>query len=195
MRAALFHPLHLVETEIRHRENRQMQRISHVRVCAPFRYIPFDPVKTCIALFVAEILHKTLKEEEPNRPLFDFLTHSVQTLDLNDSGTANFHLMFLTHYTRYLGFYPNTEQLSDDMWFDSRKGNFGAAPDASSPLPEYNRLLKQLFGMSFEHLDDLRINHLQRNYLTEYLLGYYAMHVENFGKVKSYPVLQNVFRD
>ncbi len=195
MRAVLFQPLHLIETDVHHRENRQMQRISHARLFCPFRNIPFDPVKTCIALFIAEILHKTLKEEEANRQLFDFLTQAVQTLDLNDNGTANFHLMFLIHYTRYLGFYPDIRQSSDGMWFDSRKGGFGVMPDASSPLPEYNQLLIQLFRMSFEHLNDLQISHRQRNYLTEYLLGYYSMHVENFGKVKSYSVLQNVFRD
>ena len=195
MRAALFQPLHIVETDLHHRANRQMQRLSNIQMYCPFQSIPFDPVKNCIALFIAEILYKTLKEEEANPGLFDFLLHTIQTLDLNDSGTANFHLVFLVHYSRYLGFYPNTEQASDDTWFDSRKGSFVIIPTSTSPIPEYNHLLTQLFGMSFEHLGSLQINHLQRNYLTEYLLGYYSTHVANFGKLKSYPVLRNVFQD
>jgi DNA repair protein RecO (recombination protein O) len=121
-------------------------------------------------MFIAEVLHKTLNEEEANADLFDFLFHTIQTLDLNDCGTANFHLVFLVHYSRYLGF-----------------------SIVSSPFPEYNLLLTQLFGMSFDRLDSLPINHHQRNELTEYLLEYYSMHISNFGKLKSFPVLRNVF--
>ena len=195
VRAAFFQPLHLVETALHHRTNRQMQRVSNLQVYRPLQHIPFDPVKSSIALFIAEILYKTLKEEEANPGLFDFLLHTIQMLDLNDCGTANFHLLFLVHYSRYLGFYPNTEHASDNTWFDSQKGSFVLIPTASSPSPEYNHLLTQLFGMSFECLDSLQINHHQRNYLAEYLLSYYSMHVANFGTLKSFPVLQNVFQD
>ena len=194
-RAALFQPLHLLEICLHHRVNRQMQRVSNVQMYCPFQSIPFDPVKNCIALFIAEILHKTLKEEEANDGLFDFLLHTIQTLDLNDSGTANFHLAFLVHYSRYLGFHPNTEQASERTWFDARMGSFVTIPAVSSPLPEYNHLLTQVFGMSFDRLDDLSINHHQRNYLTDYLLDYYSTHVANFGKPKSFTVLRNVFQN
>ncbi len=194
-RAVLFQPLHLIETDLHHRTNRQMQRISNVQMLFPFQSIPFDPVKNCIALFIAEILYKTLKEEETNPDLFDFLIHTIQTLDLNKNGTANFHLMFLIHFSRYLGFYPNTDQSSENLWFDSQKGIFAALPTISSPLMEYNQLLRQLLGLSFEHLDHLQINHHQRNCLTEFLLNYYSMHLDSFGKIKSFPVLRNVFQD
>ena len=172
-----------------------MQRVSYMQLYYPFQTIAFDPVKSCIALFIAEILYKTLREEEANPGLFDFLLHAIQTLDLNDLGTANFHLVFLVHYSRYLGFYPNTDHASAATWFDSRNGSFVFIPTASSPTSEYNHLLKQLFGMSFDCLDSLQINHHQRNSLTEYLLEYYSVHVDNFGKPKSFPVLQNVFQD
>ena len=163
VRAAMFQPLHLIEIDLHHRANRQMQRISNVQVYCQLQSIPFDPVKSCIALFIAEILYKTLREEESNAGLFDFLLHAIQTLDLNDYGTANFHLVFLVHYSRYLGF--------------------------------YNHQFTQLFEMSFEHLGNLQLNHNQRNSLTENLLDYYAKHVDNFGKLKSFPVLRNIFQD
>ena len=164
MRAALFQPLHLVEADLHHRANRQMQRISNILIYYPFQSIPFDPVKSSIALFIAEVLHKTIKEEETNPELFSFLFHAIQALDLNDRGTANFHLAFLVHYSRHLGFYL-----------------------------KYDHLFPQLFEMSFDNLDNLQINHHQRNNLTEYLLEYYSIHVANFGKLKSFSVLRNIF--
>ena len=165
-RAALFQPLHLLEIQLHHRPNRQMQRISNTQICYQFQNIPYDPVKNCIALFIAEILYKTLKEEESNPKLFDFLLHTIQTLDLNESGTANFHLAFLVHYSRYLGFYLKYEKLSP-----------------------------QLSEISFDSLNDLQLNHHQRNNIADYLLEYYSMYMENFGKLKSFSVLRNVFQD
>ena len=161
-RIALFQPLHLLEGDLHHSGKRQIQRISKLQIYCQLQSIPFDPVKSCIALFIAEVLCKTLKEEEANPGLFHFLHHAIQTLDLIEHGTANFHIVFLVHYSRYLGFYNN-------------------------------HILPKLLETSFEHLDSLQLNHHQRNDLTEYLLNYYTMHVDNFGKMKSFPVLQNVF--
>jgi DNA repair protein RecO (recombination protein O) len=166
MRAALFQPLNLVETDLYHRTNRQIQRISNIRLTHPFQTIPLDPVKSSIAMFIAELLYKTLKEEESDPELFSFLFHSIQALDLNECGTANFHLVFLIHFSRHLGFYI-----------------------------KYDHLFPQLSEMSFENLNSLQINHHQRNTLTEYLLEYYSTHVANFGKLKSFPVLRNIFQD
>jgi DNA repair protein RecO (recombination protein O) len=166
VRSALFQPLNMLETNMHHRANREMQRISNIQIYYPFHNIPYEPVKNCIALFIAEILYKTLKEEEANGDLFEFIIHTVQTLDLNESGTANFHLAFLVHFSRYLGFYV-----------------------------KYDNLLPQLSEISFDNLSDLKINHHRRNSLTKYLLEYYSANVDNFGNMKSFQVLQNVFQD
>jgi DNA repair protein RecO (recombination protein O) len=171
MRAALFQPLHLVEIEMHHRANRQMQRISNIRLLQAFHDIPVNPVKNSIALFITELLYKTLREEEGNPELFDFLFHAIQTLDLIETGAANFHLLFMVHLTRYLGFYPNSEGFLE-----------------KNLLP-----FSQLLTLSFEHLDSLKISHQQRNHLIESLLSYYAVHLDNFGQVKSFEVLQHVF--
>jgi DNA repair protein RecO (recombination protein O) len=166
VRPALFQSLNMLEIDLYHRANREMQRISNIQMYYPFHNIPYEPVKNCIALFIAEILYKTLKEEEANVDLFEFLIHTIQTLDFNEYGTANFHLAFLVHLSRYLGFYV-----------------------------KYDNLSPQLSEISFDSLNRIELNHNQRNILTEYMLDYYSTHVDNFGKVKSFQVLQNVFQN
>jgi len=166
MSAALFQPLNLLEIDLHHRQNRQMQRISNVQMHSIFQNIQYNPVKSCIAMFIAEALYKTLKEEEANHELFSFLLHAIQTLDLNNEGTANFHIAFLIEYSKYLGFYL-----------------------------KYENILAQNFEVSFENLNGLALNKMQRNEITEYLLSRYSIYVENFGTMKSFSVLQNVFGD
>ena len=194
VRSVLFQPLYLVETEIHHRSNRQMQRISSIQVCQILQGIPFDPVKSSIAFFIAEILGKTLKEEEANPDLFNFLYQAIQTLDLNERGTANFHLLFLIHYTRYLGFYPHSEDSPDNLWIDLRQNHMMVFPLLPSYM-EFNQLLSRLYHTGFERLGDIHLDHHQRNELTEFILSYYSKHVDDFGKVKSFPILRNVFQD
>ena len=195
VRAALFQSLHLIETEIHYRVNRQMQRISEARLIQPFLSIPFDPVKRSVAMFISEILNKTLKEEEANHELFNFLFHSIRTLDLNDCGTANFHLMFLMHYTRYLGFYLDSKQLANGFLLDLPTSGYTGSLSPLSSRFEYVPLLSQFMELSFEHLDKMQISHHQRNRLAEYLLSYYSMQVDGFGTVKSFAVLRDVFQD
>jgi len=164
MRLALFQPLQIVEADFIHREKRQLQQIKNTQIFYHFYNIPFNPVKCCIAIFIAEILYKTLKEENKNVDLFEFLLQTIQTLDLNNTGTANFHIAFLIHYSRYLGF-----------------------------SLKHENILPQNFEIHFQNIDKLKLNRIQRNNITEILLERYALHVDNFGKLKSFPVLQSVF--
>ena len=164
MRAALFQPLNILETDLHHRTSRQMQRISNTQILFPLQQVHFNTVKSCIAMFTAEIIQKTLKEEEANKELFTFLINAVQTLDLNKTGTANFHIAFLIHYSRYLGFSLKHENM---------------------PMP-------QIADITFNNLSGFLLNKQQRNTMTEYLLGRYAAHIEDFGELKSFAVLQEV---
>jgi DNA repair protein RecO (recombination protein O) len=194
-RLVLFQPLHLIEISLHYRPNRKIQQLSDVRICQPLHNIPFDPLKSSIALFIAEMLYKTLREEVQNPLLFDFLWSAVQTLDLSEKGTANFHLLFLVHFTRYLGFYPDKENLRENYRTVADRCDFPAAHFGSFLSPDFSSLLSGLFRLSFEYMDSIQMNRYQRNRLTEYLLGYYSVHIANFGTPKSLSVLQNLFRD
>src|SRR5512133_3092423 len=87
-----FQPLTLLEAEIYYRPNREVHRLKELS--CPFHYtsIPFAITKSTISLFIAEILWLTLREEEANEELFNFLFHAFQLLDTKDEGVANFHL-------------------------------------------------------------------------------------------------------
>ncbi|PIZ05346.1 MAG: DNA repair protein RecO, partial [Flavobacteriales bacterium CG_4_10_14_0_8_um_filter_32_5] len=79
---AYLQPLSLVEINAYHKENKGLQHLKSIKLDIPFQYIPFDVYKGSIAFFVAEVIYKTIKEEEANSELFDFLYNSVQVLDV-----------------------------------------------------------------------------------------------------------------
>ncbi|MCK9310943.1 MAG: DNA repair protein RecO, partial [Bacteroidales bacterium] len=100
LKNAFFQPLSLVEIEADHQGSHQIQRIKEIRSIYNFSGIPYDPGKNAISLFLAEVLYRSLRETEKNTILFNFLSQSIQFLDLCEKGLANLHLVFLIKLTR-----------------------------------------------------------------------------------------------
>ena len=98
---ALFQPMFAVEFEGLESSRMQMHRFREVRSGIVLQSLPFDVRKSTIALFMAEVLYRLVKECEPNQRLFDFVWGSVAALDALDEGVANFHLWFLTNLSRF----------------------------------------------------------------------------------------------
>lgn len=191
----LFQPLTLLDLEISIAPKRELQRIKEASLYQPFHSIPFNTTKSAITLFIAEILYKTLHEEEPNYQLFNFLIHSIQLLDLNDSGTANFHLWFLINFTKHLGFYPTNNYSASNSCFDQANGRF-YAPTLMSPTSEdfaSAKWISKLLALQSTELNALSINHVTRNVLLTQLIEYYNAHQGHLGTIKSLAVLQSVF--
>ena len=69
---ALFQPMFPVEFEGLESPRQQMDRFKEVRAGFVLQSLPFDVRKSTMALFMAEVLYRLVRESEPNRPLFDF---------------------------------------------------------------------------------------------------------------------------
>jgi DNA repair protein RecO (recombination protein O) len=186
----------MLEIEAYHRERRELQRLKEIRNYIPYQSIPVDPYKCGQAMFLAEILYKVLREEEPNPDLYDFLEHSLQFLDVAEQHTVNFHLLFLVQLTRYLGFYPDNQYGESSYLFDMRNGQF---KEAISLHPDFfdessSAVLNVLMDTKFESLKGMKINHEERVRFLDFLMDFYSLHVSGFGKVRSLAVLNEIFR-
>ena len=61
-----------------------------------------DVRRQCVAMFITEILYKTLKHPLEDRPLFSWLCEVIKTLDRNEN-IENLHIRFLIEYAGFLG--------------------------------------------------------------------------------------------
>jgi DNA repair protein RecO (recombination protein O) len=193
----LLQPLTLLEIEAYHKEGKDLQRTKEIRNSDPYRTIPFDMHKNSQVLFLAEVLYKVLREEDPNPELFGFLQNSLQLLDVSEGNMANFHLLFLVQLTKYLGFYPENNFGDDRTGFDIQNGQFGLG---SGIQPEYfsqssSDLLNILLGCGFGDLMKLSVKQADRQQFLENIMNYYRIHIQGFGKVKSLAVLEEIYRE
>lgn len=195
LKVNLFQALFLLDLEAYYKPGREMHRIKEAKIYKPYRTIHSNIYKNSITLFLAEILYKSLKAEEPNVPLYDFIESSLETLDHLPTGYANFHLLFLYNLTRFLGFQPNLSDSPAEGYFDLREGIMRSNRPAHSFYlsKEHSKILAELGNIHYENLDEFRISHSVRNAMTEHLLDYYQLHELNLAEIKSYKILKEVF--
>ena len=195
-KAVYLQPLSLVEISANHKEKKGLQRVKTIELDFPFNEIPFDIGKSSLAFFLSEILYKSIKEEEANDYLFEFLYNSIKVLDIADSGYANFHLLFLANLSKYLGFYPQKPFSigGSKLYFDLQEGCFVNMQPFHNAFvePPVSLLIFDVFGTNFEAMGSLKITQKQRKILLNTLLNYYSLHLSNFDNLKTLDILEQV---
>ena len=118
MRAIAWQPLSLVEVIWEARPRTALQKPKSLVLWHPWRSLHIDPRKTAIGLYLSEVLHHALRREQENRPLFLFIVNALTWFDESERNYVNFHIVFLLHLTRFLGFLPNVEDWHEGDFFD-----------------------------------------------------------------------------
>jgi len=193
---ALLQPLSLLEMVVYYKANRDIQRMKEYKSAYVFQSVPFDTVKSVLALFMAEVLYKSVKEEVSNKELFEFIEQCIQQLDQQTEGLAYQPLLFLIRLSHYLGFYPNNNYLAGERsFFDLQEGVF---VDRAARSPRYMQtdlafVFHQLLKSEKEPSPKPTvIARKQRQVLLSSLLRFYDFHVSNFGVLNSVSILREV---
>ena len=185
-----FQPLTILEIEASHKNKGTMESIREIRLSIPYQTVNTDVVKSTIVMFVSEVLHHSIREEEKNEDLFAFLETALHWLDTHDE-CANFHLILLMEATKFLGFYPDISDTNFE-YFELIEGKFTPYHAVSCLTSGETALLKRLLGLRFSGSQKI-FNASERQILLKILLEYYAYHLEGFKKPKSVDVLREVF--
>ncbi len=193
-KAAFFQPMFLVEFEGLEPHRGEMHRMKDLRLSTPLTSLPFDVRKSTIALFMAEVVYRLIREHEVNPHLFSFLESSVAALDAMGEGVANFHLWFLVKLTYFLGFYPGNAYAPKDC-FDVMRGEFVAGvPGHQLAMDAENaRILGTLMECRVDELGSIGLARGQRVAFLNALLAFIGYHSDLIHGVRSVDILQEVF--
>lgn len=190
----LFQPLSLLDMIVSHNKKYQLQRIKEIKIDIPFTSITADITKSSISLFLNEIIYKSIREEEPNSDLFHFLRNSLLYLDLHTENCANFHLMFLVHLSRYLGFFPSNNTIPGNTYFNLKEGVF----QDNEPVHGYflskeqTSCFSELMSHTYENLSVIGINNQTRREFLDKLVLFYELHSNNSHEITSHRILEEV---
>ncbi|MBL4585848.1 MAG: DNA repair protein RecO [Flavobacteriales bacterium] len=193
MRLAFLQPLTLVNISFRNDPNKGLLTPKNLERDQILSNIPFDTIKTCIALFLAEVIARSIGEEESNKRKFDFLRRSVLFLDGEKNGVSNFHLKFMLEFSRYLGFYPSN-RTHKEPYFDLYQGEFVPfEPDHPYFLSSgLTNQFENLIEVPFEKHYVVEIDNGSRRILLQKLVDYYRLHLEGMKEITAHKVLEEV---
>ena len=187
---AYFQPLTILEIEANHKNKGTLEHFKEIKLATAYQTINTDVIKSTIVIFVSEILHHSIQEEEKNESLFTFLETALLWLD-NHNDTSNFHLILLLEITKFLGFYPDVSEI-EHKHFEMKEGVFSPFLGTSCLTQHETHLFKKLIDLRFDS-DQKVFAGIERQILLKILLDYYTIHLDGFKKPKSLEVLKEVF--
>ena len=194
-RSAMMFPLSILDVVLfsRHQAGSMPVIKEAVQVSASSG-IKSDVRKGAIALFVSELLLKTVKETGPDPSMFSFLSNSVLLLDAMDEGVENFHLHFAVNLCKVLGYMPDDNYSETTPHFNFASGSFTA--DYTESLcfrPEESELLHQILSTPLTLLPQIKCSGQMRNRFLSKIIEYLSFHVSIRTELKSLSVLRELF--
>lgn len=189
---AYFQLLSQLQLVIIYKENRSLQVVKEVKLNHLYTSLHSNILKSSIVMFLAEVLTNTLKEEEQNSTLFNYIETTLLWLD-EQPEYSNFHLLFLLNLTKYLGFYPEEINTAYN-YFNLLDGKFEMRQHGKHSISGENlTLLKTLLGTTFDALSLLKINSKLRQSFLSMILLYFELHLGSFKTPKSLQIFNQVF--
>ena len=195
-KANLFQPTAILDMVVYNNELKHLNRIKEFKWSYLYQHIFSDVPKNAVALFMIELLTKCSKQPEANPELFEFCEDAFIHLDESTGSVmANFPLFFALHLPVFFGFRISDEYSDKNSIVDLQEGMFvPGRPDhfhflEGKQAEVTSELLKM---MQPEELEQLKLNHDFRRQLLFAYETYYALHIQDFGTMRTLPVLREI---
>ena len=183
-----FQPLSILQAGFQYRENKQLLFFKDLDIEEPLSSIHQDIKKSTIVIFLSEVIESAIQEEEINEQLFSFLENAIHWLDTHQQN-QNFHIAFLLRFSKYLGIYPELNQLKED--FELSNNQYESKLSTDKNLLMLAELIKQKIDITNSH--HIKITKQERLDILELLLLYYRKMLPGFKFPKSFAVVRDVF--
>ena len=188
-KGVLFQPLNYLDLIVYYKENKNLLYLKEYKFNFLYQGIPFNIVKSSIAIFMLEVIEHTLKQEEENEELYLYIKNSFLQLDSAQLNIADFHLHFIIGMMDYIGIQAQGKYCPETPFFNIQEGQFTNSKHQTYSL--VNEEKSKLFSKII-HREEIKQNKFQRKEMLELILLYYQTHIEDFRKIKSLEVLETV---
>jgi DNA repair protein RecO (recombination protein O) len=196
IKPSMLQPLQPVDLHFYFHQNSTLSKVKELVPSILLNNLYYELNRSSIAIFMAELINKSIKEEETHPALYDFLMKSIIMLDSLQSTFANFPLFFLLDYSKLLGFYPNNNYSIGSEYFDLEQGVFTtrSEPDYNLIAPPASSFFASMLDTNFDQFDSLTIPKQIRQILLKKIISYYQVHLNGFTNLKSLQVLEELYQ-
>lgn len=189
----LFQPGTLLECTMYHHDQKKLLRLKEARIAQAWQKIPFDIKRSSVALFICELLEKTIRDAEGHETLYDDTIAYLHYIDTTQQSLANLPLHYLIDLSHHLGFGPQGEYTENNQFFDLQEGYFMSSPYSLHYIDkETSPYLSQLLVQNYSQQALFTMSREVRRLIFDHLLKYYSLHIENFPALHSPEVFRSV---
>lgn len=182
-------PLGIYEITFYRRPDSELGKLNEVNLLSSIQEILNNPTKTVISFFIAEILHQTLKTDEADFELYNYIQTEINQLS-EEEDSQLFPCLFLLRFIGYLGITPLVTNSSDD-YFDLAQGEF-----TSNPKNHF----QSISSISICHIRDYFLTNeinrdefvKNRKEIVSILINYLTLHIPNFEGHKSLDLAKEI---
>jgi DNA repair protein RecO (recombination protein O) len=197
IRNSRLQPLAVIEADITVNPNRDIHKLGDFSLLDVRHTLYFEPSKSAIVFFLSEFLNRLLRESPADTLLFDYIRSSLSLLDnLSKKDAANFHIVFLSSLTNFLGIQPDVSNYSENSFFDMRAGVYcdEIPPHKDYISGKYAKLPITLSRLNYANLSAIHLTGSLRREIIDGLLHYYKLHINGLEKMKSLDILYQLFK-
>jgi DNA repair protein RecO (recombination protein O) len=189
----LLHPLGLIEISAVHKNDNGLYFGRSISTYLPLHEMFANPVKSSIAMFLAEWLFHTVSIGEGDSVFFNWLIQAIEKLN-NENNPENFHLWFLLNLSRFMGFYPQGNRTNQTPVFNLTEGEFANTNVSGDMLTEQeSNILNLLLYNDYEAIIKFELNRLTRRNMLRFFHDYFQICLNNEFNLKSFDVLLQIF--
>ena len=187
------HPLNIIEATPSSFSFGDMTTIKEFSTPHRLESIRGNISKSSIALFISELIYKTIRETEYNHDMFLFLISAILRLEAIDNGTANFHVYFTVMLCKHLGYLPEIKDTSDGSFFNIPSASYCSSKNELSFDEKNSAILASLAPADYSCIPDIRMNGAGRGEFIKEMLRYLSFHAGHSIEIESLDVLHEVF--
>lgn len=174
--AADFHPLNMLDVVSSHSPKSSLAYLREWRPVVSLESIRSDIYKSTVAMFLSEVIFRSLRTEESDSALFDWLCQAVIRLEAEEGSIANFHLWFLVAYCTKMGFRP-TEIIEPQGIFRNSE----------------RELFQTILRSQFEQTLKIELSASRRQAFAKSMIQYLSYHLGADINIRSLDVLHGIF--
>lgn len=192
--AAMLQVMNIVDIVGFNKKNQGLGRITEIKNNYIHKDLLYDFIKSSIGIFVIELSRNCLKEKEVNESVYSFMKNSLIYIDESDFKLDILPILYMIHFSRHLGFYPNNNYSESMNIFDWKEARFISQNDQHIHCMDKTTSMyfAQLLSTDIRLISDVIIPKQDRKLIMDHLLNYYQYHVESFKPLKSHQVLEEI---
>ena len=189
------HPLSIIEAELAPGEKGDLKTIREYRTIFNLANIRTNVTKSTIAIFISELIYRSIKEVEQNRELFGFIKKSVILLEELDENYSNFHLWFIVGFAGMTGYSPEDNYSCKNEYFDIFTARFCSSPVSEGMCFDAanSHILHSILESREKCIHLLKISGRQRYSFISEMLRYLGHHMGHPINIQSLEILREVF--